>query len=269
VERNDFSEIARRYERDSLVQRSAADRLVDLLQIGPSDDVLDLGCGTGHLTCRLAQSTSGRVVGVDASAGMIAEARAQHGGRALRFGVAAAEELEVRAQFDVIFCNSVLQWFSDPARALAACARALRGGGRMAVQAPAGRSYCPNFLRAIAAVAHEGETSATFARFQSPWFFLETADDYADLFRRAGFAVPFSRIDTTCTRHSPEEVLAVFESGAAAGYLNPDCYDVPLPDGYRESVRRILAREFRAQAGADGQVELCFQRIYLLAVKPT
>ena len=55
MERNDFSEIARRYERDSLVQRSAADLLIDLLEIRPDDDVLDLGCGTGHLTFRLAE----------------------------------------------------------------------------------------------------------------------------------------------------------------------------------------------------------------------
>ena len=262
-----FSEISRRYERDSLVQRSAADALIDLLAIGPDDDVLDLGCGSGHLTCRLASITSGLVVGVDPAPGMIAEAKAHHGGGP-RFEVAAAEDLEARSRFDAIFCNSALQWFGDPARALVACARALRDGGRMAVQAPATSDYCPNFLQGMATVARECATSETFARFTSPWLFLETAAAYAELFQGAGFAVPFSRIETTCTRHSPEEVLAVFESGAAAGYLNPDCYAVSLPDGYRESVRAILLREFRAQAGADEQVELHFHRIYLLAVKP-
>jgi ubiquinone/menaquinone biosynthesis C-methylase UbiE len=264
---NDFSEIARRYERDSLVQRSAGDALIDLLAIRPGDDILDLGCGTGHLTCRLAEMTSGRVVGVDPSPGMIAQARATRG-EGPRFEVAAAEDLAVRAQFDAIFCNSAFQWLADPARALAACARALRGAGRMAVQAPATRAYCPNFLEGMAAVAREPATSATFARFKSPWFFLESADAYADLFRRAGFAVPVSRIETTRSWHSPEEALGVFESGAAAGYLNSDCYRGPLPDGYGASVRRILTREFRAQAGADGRLELVFRRIYLLAVTP-
>jgi ubiquinone/menaquinone biosynthesis C-methylase UbiE len=268
MKRNDFSEIARRYERDSLVQRSAADLLVDLLEIRLDDDVLDLGCGTGHLTFRLAELTSGRVVGVDPSEGMIAQARANYG-RGPRFEVAAAEDLEACARFDAVFCNSAIQWFGDPGRALAACARALRDGGRMAVQAPATREYCPNFLKGMAAVAREPATAATYARFHSPWFFLESAEAYADLFCRTGFAVPFSRIDTSRSKHSLEQALAVFESGAAAGYLNPDCYEVPLPDGYGESVRRILAREFRAQAGADGLVELCFRRIYLLAVKET
>ncbi len=111
-------------------------------------------------------------------------------------------------------------------------------------------------------------TSATFARFENPWFFLETADAYAGVFRDAGFSVPFARIEPTATRHSPEQVLTVFESGAAAGYLNPDCYDVPLPKGYVESFRRILYDSFRAQAGGDGRVDLVFNRIYLLAVKP-
>ncbi|MFL5264631.1 MAG: methyltransferase domain-containing protein, partial [Anaeromyxobacteraceae bacterium] len=46
------------------------------------------------------------------------------------------------AAFDVVFCNSALHWFKETARALAACRRALRPGGRMAMQAPARQDYC-------------------------------------------------------------------------------------------------------------------------------
>ena len=49
----DFTEIAGRYERDSLVQKAAAEVLISMLEIGPREDVLDLGCGTWHLTERL------------------------------------------------------------------------------------------------------------------------------------------------------------------------------------------------------------------------
>ena len=69
-----FSEIAARYERDSLIQRSAADKLLGLLDIKRDDHVLDLGCGTGNLPGHSRNMTEGAVVGIDASEGMIREA---------------------------------------------------------------------------------------------------------------------------------------------------------------------------------------------------
>lgn len=263
----DFTEIARRYERDSVVQKAAAEVLISLLQIGPREDVLDLGCGTGHLTGRIAEITSGRVAGVDPAPGMVAEARSKYGSGRTRFEVAPAEDLQACEEFDCIFCNSALQWFSDPERALAACKRALRPGGRMGVQAPARHDYCPNFLKGIDEVARHPDTAATFAQFRSPWLFLESSDAYADIFRRAGFAVPFARIETTSARYSPDQTLKVFESGAAAGYLNEKCYGGSLTEGYVQSFRRVLADAFQAQTGRDGQVELVFHRIYLLALR--
>lgn len=47
---NDFTNIAARYGQDSLIQRSAAEKLIGLLDIRNSDHVPDLGCGTGSLT---------------------------------------------------------------------------------------------------------------------------------------------------------------------------------------------------------------------------
>jgi trans-aconitate 2-methyltransferase len=263
----DLNEISCRYERESLVQRTAAELLISLLPIGPQEDVLDLGCGTGHLARSISEITAGRVVGIDPSSGMVAEARANYSSERVSFEVAAAEDLLTASEFDVIFCNSALQWFRDPVRALAACKRALRPGGRIGIQSPAGSDYCPNFLRAIVEVARHPETAATYSRFRNPWFFCETADAYADVFRVAGFVVQFARIVETRARYSPEQVLEVFESGAAAGYLNPACYEGPVPDGYVESFRRILGNAFRAQADRDQRIDLLFHRIYLVAMR--
>jgi protein-L-isoaspartate O-methyltransferase len=70
-----FSEIAAKYEKNSLVQKSASDKLFDLLQIKENDAVLDVGCGTGNLTKIIAEKTRGRVIGIDASEQMIEEAK--------------------------------------------------------------------------------------------------------------------------------------------------------------------------------------------------
>jgi len=110
----DFSKIATKYEDYSSVQKSAAEILLNLLKIGNTDDVLDLGCGVGNLTRKIKEITSGKVVGIDPSEGMIKEAIEKDRGLDIAFEVKSVEELNYRDCFNVIFCNSSLQWFREP-----------------------------------------------------------------------------------------------------------------------------------------------------------
>jgi ubiquinone/menaquinone biosynthesis C-methylase UbiE len=238
-----------------------------MLAVERTDDVLDLGCGTGHLAQEVRVLTDGRVVGIDLSPEMIELARAASP-EGIEFFAGAAEDLDLREAFDAIFCNSAFQWFTDAPRALANCAAALRRGGRMALQAPARRQYCPQFLRAVGTLAGDARTAGTWSRFRTPWTFYETADEYGRLFAAAGFDVVAAEIEELCEHTTPERALEMFESGAAAGYLNPGCYDVPLPDGYLEIARELILAGFAAQADARGLLELAFSRVYVLARRP-
>ncbi len=264
---NDFTNIAARYEEDSLIQKSAAEKLIGLLDIRGNDDVLDLGCGTGALTRKIRPMTDGNVVGVDPSTGMICEAGNGRQGFDISYDVKTAEELDYRDRFTVIFCNSAFQWFRDPVRSLRNCHAALRKDGRMGIQAPAKKVYCPNFVKATGAVARDPRTAKTFSGFRPPWTLLDTKEEYSSLFERAGFSVPFARIEEVKTLHSPDEVMIIFESGAAAGYLNQDYHAMPIDSAYAAAFRKILRESFRKQANHDGKVELIFNRIYLVAAK--
>jgi trans-aconitate methyltransferase len=255
--------IARRYDRDSSAQRIAADALLARLAIMPGEDVLDVGCGTGHLVRRLCEASRGRVEGADPSAAMIAEARRL--APAARFGVARAEALAFDAEFDVVVCNSALQWFRDPELGLARMRAALRPGGRLGLQAPARRDYVPSFVRAMTEVAVHPDTAPTFARFTSPWFFLETAEAYGALLRRAGFVVRSAEIVPMRSRVTTAEAMVIFESAAVAAYLGPACYDVPLEDGYVRRVLEIVRSAFEREAGADGRLELVTHRLFAIA----
>jgi ubiquinone/menaquinone biosynthesis C-methylase UbiE len=261
-----FAAIASRYRETSTLQRSAAGRLFELLELRPGEAVLDLGCGTGHITAEIHALTGGDTVGADPSPEMVAEARRGSADTpGLEFVVAGAESLHLPARFDAVFCNSVLQWFSDPGRALANGRAALRPGGRMAVQAPATAAYCPAFIRAVSRLAHDARTRDTWAAFRSPWLVRETAEDYAALSTGAGFTVLGASIDEQVLDRPPGTVMEMFESGAARAYLNPACYGRELPAGYLEAARELVARDFAAQAGADGKVRLTLARLYLLA----
>ncbi len=98
-------------------------------------------------------------------------------------------------------------------------------------------------------------------------YFLITRDEYSALFKETGFKVERSWIDKVVTYHSAEEAYRIFESGAAAGYLNQEYYSVPISQEYIEEFRKVVRKSFDEQAGETGKVKLIFYRIYLLAIK--
>lgn len=250
-----------------MVQKSAAEVLLKLLEIGDNDDVLDLGCGVGNLTRKIRGITNGKVVGIDSSEGMIKEAIEKTRGLDITFKVKNAEELNYRDYFNVIFCNSSFQWFRNPQKAIGNCYTALRKGGRIGIQAPAKRVYSPNFIDAIKKVKETPGTREIFAYFKEPWFFLETANEYSELFENCGFRVVLSEIESVRTEHTPEEVFNIFSSGAIAGYLNSDFYDVKIDVGYMDTFKKIVKDAFVQQANKQGEIELIFNRIFLVAIK--
>ena len=99
--------------------------------------VLDVGCGPGTITAGLARRAS-RVVGLDMSADMVAEARrhaADCGLDNASFQVGSAYDLPWDGDsFDVVYAHQVLQHLSDPVRALREARRVLRPGGLVAVR---------------------------------------------------------------------------------------------------------------------------------------
>ena len=264
---SNFTEISSKYEKDSVVQKSASDVLFDLLDIQPTDNVLDVGCGTGHISKLIKEKTKGKVIGVDPSAGMIQKAKENYSDQYLSFHNRSAEQLDYQDEFEIIFCNSAFQWFADTEKAVKACHNALKHNGKMAIQAPATDNYCPNFVQAIEEIKRHKSTTDTFASFTSPWLFLNTAAEYSELFEDAGFEVAKSSIDKVVTSHSAEEAYKIFESGASAGYLNQNYYNIQMTKEYIEAFRNIIRKSFKDQAKETGQVDLIFYRIYLLAVK--
>jgi trans-aconitate methyltransferase len=261
-----FSEIARRYRESSIVQNSAADILFALLNIRKNESVLDVGCGTGNLTRKIYDLSGGLVIGVDAAEGMIRESIRIYGND-IKFQVGSAEDINFKDLFDVIFCNSTLQWIKDVDKAIIRFYRALKKGGRIGVQAPAGKEYSPNFISAIEAVKNNSLGASYFKDFIDPWFFLDTAREYAECFTRHAFKVVFSEIQTIESLHSPEEVYSIFASGAIAGYLNKSYYRHGFDEKYQEEFKKIIRQEFIKQAIHNGKVKLVFKRIYLIAVK--
>jgi trans-aconitate methyltransferase len=95
----------------------------------PGERILDLGCGDGQLTAKIA-ARGAEVVGFDASEAMIAVARA----RGIEAQLGNAESLPFHHEFDAVFSNAALHWVRDQDAMLAGVHRALKPGGRFVAE---------------------------------------------------------------------------------------------------------------------------------------
>jgi trans-aconitate methyltransferase len=103
--------------------------VIDLLDPRPADRILDLGCGDGALTAKIAASGA-KVKGVDSSESMVAAAQAI----GINAQVASADALDFDHEFDAVFSNAALHWMRNQDTVLAGVHRALKPGGRFVAE---------------------------------------------------------------------------------------------------------------------------------------
>jgi trans-aconitate 2-methyltransferase len=116
-------------------QRSAPfDDLLELVDIRAGLRVVDLGCGTGELTRRLADSLpASDVLGLDSSPQML-ERAGEHVRPGLRFEW--GNQAELGGEWDLIFSNAALQWSENHEQLVPRLFNRLAAGGQIAVQMP-------------------------------------------------------------------------------------------------------------------------------------
>lgn len=107
--------------------------LKGMLDLQSTDLVLDVGCGDGFWTARMAGHTR-HVTGLDPDATSVGNAQAFHARPNVRYVQGVAESLPFAdGYFDKVVSVSCVEHFADPQRGLAEMARVLKPGGRIAV----------------------------------------------------------------------------------------------------------------------------------------
>ncbi len=104
-------------------------------EIGPSDQVLDLGCGAGDLINDL-RATAASVVGVDVAEAALRRARARHPELAFYRTEIDGELPLGDNSFDVVWSSEVIEHVADTARWMSEARRVLRPGGRLLLTTP-------------------------------------------------------------------------------------------------------------------------------------
>jgi malonyl-CoA O-methyltransferase len=132
-----FGAAAPEYEAHSQVQRQAAARLAErvrTLSLPAAPRVLEIGCGTGHLTRELLPALGGDWIVSDIAPAMVATCRRELGDCDALFAVMDGEAPALAAgRFDLIVASLAAQWFVDMPAAMASLSNLLTPGGCLAI----------------------------------------------------------------------------------------------------------------------------------------
>ncbi len=171
------------YDRLADPQASWGLRVLDRLELEGNETVLDAGCGSGRVTEELLGRTGGRVIALDASPAMLAEARRRLAAHRRRVRFVHADLLELGPKslgadhpVDAVLSTATFHWVTDHDRLFANLAAVMRPGAQLVAQCGA----AGNLDALLAAVRSLGVERA------GTWLYA-TAEETAARLDRAGF----------------------------------------------------------------------------------
>ncbi|MBI2723862.1 MAG: methyltransferase domain-containing protein [Chloroflexi bacterium] len=212
--------------------------LLAMIERRPNMRVIDLGCGTGELTARLAQALAASdVVGIDSSAEMLGEAWGLAAPR-LQFELGAIED--AGGEWDLVFSHAALQWVDDHRSLVPRLLTCVAPGGQVAVQLPSNHAHATH--RLIVETAQE----APFADALGGWARAVPVlgiDAYATMLFDAGFEriTAFEKVYAHVLEDS--DALAAWTSGTAlVPYMErlPEALRAPFMERYRGLLRQAF-----------------------------
>ena len=159
--------------------------LLELLSVQPGEHILDVGCGTGQLTAKIA-SSGATVVGIDADEKMVEKAKANY--PHLQFLVANAQDFLLNSSFDAVFSNATLHWIKEPDKAIRCISQALKPGGRFVAEF-GGQGNVKAITEQLFQVLRE--LGLKSGELSNPWYF-PSIGDYATRLEQHGFDVTYA-----------------------------------------------------------------------------
>jgi len=155
--------------------------VLELLAPRAGEHILDLGCGDGVLTAKLA-AMGCRVIGVDASPAQVQATQKLD----VEAYVVNGEQLDFDSEFDAVFSNAALHWMRDPDSVIAGVWRALRPGGRFVAEM-GGHGCVETIKRALIEALDRRGINGPAA---DPWYF-PTVEDYSTRLTNSGFTINY------------------------------------------------------------------------------
>ncbi|MCY4529644.1 MAG: methyltransferase domain-containing protein [Chloroflexi bacterium] len=231
--------------------------VVELLDPQPGERILDLGCGTGHLTAQIAESGA-EVVGIDSSDDMVRVASENY--PSIRFEVADARSLPFENEFDAVFSNAVLHWVRPPEAVVDSVRRALRPAGRFVAEF-GGENNIRTIMTAVGEALDALEQDGT--EVYRPDKYFPPLDEYVSLLASRDFRVAYSdHFERPTPLDGGEEGMRKWLRMFGWDYLST------LTPSQRKQVVAHVEKATRSTLYAEGTWTADYWRIRFEAFKP-
>jgi trans-aconitate 2-methyltransferase len=243
------------YARIAALQQLMASEALSLLRLQGTERVLDLGCGNGKITAQIAARVpDGSVVGVDASAQMIAFSAEQYAPVAhpnLRFENHDIRHLPFHEEFDLAVSFNALHWITEQDKALRAIHSAMKPNAIAQLRlVPAGtRKSLENVLEETCL---SPRWRGYFDGFHDPYLHL-TSERYGALAENNGLHVEhIATIDKAWDFHSRE----AFEAFGSVTFVE---WSKNVPEEERPAFVEDVLNRYRAEVANQPGEENTFK----------
>jgi len=261
IQMSNFEFDGEKYKKASKHQKEWGNRLISELELNGTEQILDLGCGDGVLTEQLsALVPNGRVIGIDASIGMIKTAKNCEKDN-LVFICMDINDMAFTDEFDVIFSNATLHWVKNHEKLLKNSLAALKSNGIIRWNF-AGDGNCANFFETVKSVMNEDEYKEYFLDFEWPWY-MPAKEEYEKLFSNTGFSSVSIQYENADRYFSDcDEMTKWIDQPSIVPFLKY------IPAGLKENFRNaVVDRMIVKTKQSDGRCFETFRRIDVKAIK--
>jgi trans-aconitate methyltransferase len=235
----------------SFVWKMAAG-VLELLAAKPGERILDLGCGTGHLTAKIAEAGA-HVVGIDRSPDMIRQAKESY--PSLRFEVMDAREITLDGTIDAVFSNATLHWVKEPERVIAGIKKVLRPGGRFVAEF-GGKGNTRELLKAVGRAWANLNLAGPAPH---PWYYPSIAE-YSGVLEQHGLELTHAVLfDRPTPLDDGDQGLRNWLEMFGASFVEG------LPEATGERLKQEVERELKPQLFQDGHWVMDYRRLRIAA----
>ncbi len=261
-----YSWDAKDYARNSTNQLQWAKELIPKLKLQGTEALIDIGCGDGKITAKLARCLpKGKAVGIDSSPQMIKLAQTTFPRKDypnLDFQVMDARKLIFNQEFEVVFSNAALHWIVDQKSVMQGVQRILKPNGRLVVQM-AGKGNAQDIISILTDMLIESHWKKYFDDFKFPYGFF-SSEEYRVFLDEAGLKPTRVELFPRDMKHSGQKGFI--------GWIRTTWlpYTERLPIEKRDLFVKEIARRYldNHPTDAEGTVHLRMMRLEVEACKP-
>lgn len=238
----------------SFVSNLAID-LLKLLSPQSGEKILDLGCGTGHLTYKIT-TKGAKVVGIDNAPTMIEQANLCYPD--IKFLVGDGVNIDLKETFDAVFSNAALHWIKEPKKVIFSIWRVLKPGGRFVTEF-GGKGNIKTIIQGI----NEALDAAGYSSNKqlNPWYF-PSIGEYATLLESEDFLLTFATLLERPTK------LEDGENGLRHWLkMFATCFFEGIPEKKQNIIINDIENRLRPHLYKKGRWTADYKRIRIMAFK--